>query len=585
VSDNLNTNNYLSEYILPDENDSLDLFIHQTPYFKWCLINAEALDHQMILMLAGIIAKLDSEAASYEALLLEGMSYEQAALYKRERAQAIGKDVPYTVLAAFGYEIDFTENGLDSPIQFAKREQQKYRLQVRGLYENNKKSVQLEANTFAEYLLTRLPLVQNEEGEYFRFNGSCYERIGENVLKKLCRDILNEAGQTIWKKRFEADYMAAFAHVVPFVKEFDTEPDILNMKNGLLNIKTLEFSEHTKEHLSIKQLPYEYNAEAACPKFEDFLQDIFEGDQERVMLIKQILGYCWLQEVKIHKAFLFIGTGSNGKSALAKVMRNLYGHFNVSGTSLGSLEDKFGKQDLPGKLVNISSENEFSKEFSTENFKTVTSGDATIVERKHRDSFTTALYTKLVILLNRMMDSNDTSDGFTRRLLIIPFNKRFIERRQDEPIVEGVPYVNPDLEKELLEELPGILNFSLEGLHNLMENDFRLVTSTVCEEALDNYKRHQNPVISFMDECVEYCHDERILRSSVTEQFQAWYQEHGTGTYRKLSKPKILGIFKEEIRRRGWQVDEVKIHGHMYLKQIRFKTNLEMGSDHVSPTF
>src|SRR5699024_12099486 len=85
------------------------------------------------------------------------------------------------------------------------------------------------------------------------------------------------------------------------------------------------------------------------------------------------------------------------------------------------------------------------------------------------------LYAKLVILLNRLIDSDDTSVGYFRRLVIIPFNKRYYELKQGEQPEEGISYMDVHLIDKLVAEISGIFNFSLEGLHDLMEHDYQLV--------------------------------------------------------------------------------------------------------------
>ncbi|WP_249712845.1 DUF5906 domain-containing protein, partial [Bacillus cereus] len=90
--------------------------------------------------------------------------------------------------------------------------------------------------------------------------------------------------------------------------------------------------------------------------------------------------------------FIFTGSGANGKSVSEKILTRLYGEFNVSSTPLNEMEGAFGIQDLDGKLVNMASENESILKVNTQRLKAITSGDSTLINKKHQALRTKALY-------------------------------------------------------------------------------------------------------------------------------------------------------------------------------------------------
>jgi hypothetical protein len=99
---------------------------------------------------------------------------------------------------------------------------------------------------------------------------------------------------------------------------FDSNPDILNLENGLLNIRTLELTEHSPDKYSLSQLPIKYNPKARCPKFARFLNDVLRPKD--VPIILQYIGYSIYKTAKYEKAVLCIGKGDNGKSTLLKAL-------------------------------------------------------------------------------------------------------------------------------------------------------------------------------------------------------------------------------------------------------------------------
>lgn len=575
---------YLSNYLSIDQNERVEKILPKVPFFKAILEDTKNMSDDLMMYVAEIIHYYSDESAAYEAALIEQMSENQKVLYRNHKHEGEKINYSYGALKALGYQPNKSETVDISPLEYVSTLQKKIKLDVRGFYYNERGTLLLEPNTFASYFCRRIKLIQNELGDKFHYRDGVYVSIKDNIIKRLARDVVNEISPTTWNRRYEADYMAAVDHEIQFVDSFDADHDIVNFRNGLLNIKTREFAGHTSDYFSTNQLPYDYDPNATCPNFEAFLNDIFEGDQERVQLIRQILGYIWLKEIKIQKGFIFLGNGSNGKSVLASVMQQLYGKTSMSSTPLSIFERRFGLQELPGKLLNISSENEFEKEFTTENFKQLTSGDLMSVEAKYRDSYTTTLYAKLVILLNRLMDSDDTSDGYFRRLVIIPFNKRYYELKQGEQPEEGISYMDVHLIDKLVAEISGIFNFSLEGLHDLMEHDYQLVSSSVCDAVLEEYKKRQNPVMSFIEDCIEFKEGGRIRRPDIRPAYTTWYGQHGDGVYRKLHSNKVLENLKNELARKNWPVEEVKINGDIYLKNIVLKEQNVTSEGYVSPT-
>lgn len=451
-----------------------------------------------------------------------------------------------------------------------KEEDKQQAFAARGLHVDDKGRLGLNANIFATYVLERMNLVQIESGQIFIYDGrEFYVELNDRILKTICRDIIHEAENNIWQRKWESEYIEALRREVPFVDYMNPEKDYINLTNGMLNIYTRELEEHHPDFLSTIQIPIEYKEDAQCPEFIDFLNDIFEDDQERVNLIQELLGYCFLHDVKIQKAFIFVGVGSNGKSVLAEIIRNLIGVQNVSSVALNELGGKFGMQNLPEKLVNISSENEFNKKFNTQNFKMLTSGDAVNVEQKYKDSFNTVLFAKVIVLLNRMMDSDDMSNGYYRRLQIVPFNKVYKELKANETPKDGVNYMDKTLTERLLKELSGILLFALEGLKRLIENDFNLTDSKVCEKALEEYKIKQNPVIEYFNDRIVADSDEQTLRPNFKKDFSLWAMDNGHEENKSIGSTKFWSLFRKVLIENNIETREKKMDGNMYITGIR----------------
>ncbi|KAA2396100.1 hypothetical protein F2Y18_15760 [Bacillus cereus] len=563
--------NYINEYIKPDIQDSLEHFIYEVSFFKGASVNIATFTDSQLKAFIQILKAMPISLEKYEEYLYQKLDEVQIAQVNQYKQYAEKKLFSYEQLAALEFDVAESAIVFIDPWRHLQQVQRNYRWIKRGLSTAETGKLQLEANTFARYVLERLELVQTEDAEIYRYNGKgVYKPLKDNILKSLCRKILNEAGNSLWKRNFENEYIAALKNEIPYVNEFDNAANIINFPNGLFDIEIMKLKPHTSSYYSINQLDYHYYQVASCPRFEQFLVEVFEDDMERIQLLQEILGYLWIKEIKIQKAFIFLGKGSNGKSVLSKTIRKLVGSQNVSSTSLKNLQDRFGMQDFPGKLVNISGENEFSGDFTTENFKLVTSGDSLTVEKKHKDAFTTTLFVKLIILLNKMMDCRDTSDAFLRRLTIIPFNRKYVELKQgEEPKVE-VAYMDLNLEKDLEAELPGIFNFAMEGLKRLKENDFKMTSSSACNEAVEEYRKNQNPVISYIEDRIQFTDGAKVLRSSIYDDFTSWCKKNSINGSRISGRQYMLDELKHQAAVKGFTIREPKIKGNHFFEGIEF---------------
>src|SRR5437764_2297723 len=97
-------------------------------------------------------------------------------------------------------------------------------------------------------------------------------------------------------------------------EEFDNDINVINVKNGLLNIMTDELKPHTPEYLSFVQLPVGYDSNATCPKIIKFLTQVLS--KEDISILVRVLGYCLLRSPCYEKPLMLIGLGRNGKSVL-----------------------------------------------------------------------------------------------------------------------------------------------------------------------------------------------------------------------------------------------------------------------------
>ena len=275
--------------------------------------------------------------------------------------------------------------------------------------------------------------------------------------------------------------------------DFDSTPNIRNVKNGILDVVSGELVSHTPDFLSTVQIPVNYNLTAKCPAIMRFLSQVLRPCD--VFTVIQFCGYCLLASAKYEKSLFLIGDGDNGKGTLLRVLEAFLGNANIRHASLEEVsDDKFAAADLYGKLANICADIEQGKIKETSTFKRLTSGDITRAQKKHQASFDFANHAKLIFSSNFLPQSNDNTYAWYKRLIPLLFLKTFDE---DKDVFLLEKLINE-------EELSGLLNLAIIGLRQLTkEGRFNRIEDV--RNAARIYSKYADSAEKFVKEkCIIY---------------------------------------------------------------------------------
>lgn len=281
------------------------------------------------------------------------------------------------------------------------------------------------------------------------------------------------------------------------VRELNANPYIINIHNGLYNVLEDTLMEHTPDYYSTVQLNLNYDKKADCPLFKKYLAESMDGDMDQVQLIQEILGYFLIPVNSAQKCFLIVGVAGSGKSVLLRVLNEiLLGRENVSNVAWQDLNQRFMTAELFGKLANIFADLPSKRIDDNGIFKALVGEDYLTVERKNKNPFSFQSTARLLFSCNSLPQNfGDHSEGFYRRLLIIPFNHAVPADKRD-----------PELIKKFSGEADGIFQFALEGLRRLINNDNKFSVTQVNEVELQRYREEScaaDSVLSFVNDCCE----------------------------------------------------------------------------------
>ena len=394
----------------------------------------------------------------------------------------------------------------------------------------------------------------------YLFNNCYWEVVNDNELKGFLSDAAIKLGAPKLDAKyhqFRNDLYKQFC-ATSFLRVENSSNNIqINLLNGTLEFSSSGFllKDFNPDDFIKYQLGFEYNPNSKSPLFDKFLNEVLPSKSVRD-LVAEYLGSIFIKKsssIKIEKVMVLLGNGANGKSVLFEVVNKLLGAENVSNYSLQSLTDTSGyyRAFLENTLLNYSSEMNGRIEFSI--FKQLASQEKVAARLPYKEPIILDNYARLLFNSNVLPENVEISNAFFRRLLIIPFNVTIKEEDQD-----------PELHLKLFKELPGILNWILDGLTRLIKNK-KFTQSDEVDELIKKYEIESDSLKLFLEEnYYEKSLTNKIKIKDLYLKYKAFCLED---RYLTLNKTKFIKRIKSE----GIEVNRINIGNVAYIEINNFK--------------
>ena len=302
--------------------------------------------------------------------------------------------------------------------------------------------------------------------------------------------------------------------------------DLLPCANGLLGLKTGEMLDHTPSFLTMNAVDYTYDPEAKAPHWNQFLQEILPGDLGAQETLQEIFGYLLTPDTRQQKIFLLIGASRSGKGTIARILKALLGgNPNVAGPTLADLRDHFGLQPLIDKRAAIVSDARLAGQSHelVERLLSISGEDAIAVPRKHKEHWHGTLGVRFLILSNELPSLTDASGVIASRCILIRLRQSFLGREKT------------GLTATLIGELPGILNWAIEGLRRLRQRQ-NFVQPASSAEMIELLEDVASPIRRFIKECCEVGPEVGVARDILCAAYEKWRAENG---HHRMSKTRF----------------------------------------------
>jgi len=236
-------------------------------------------------------------------------------------------------------------------------------------------------------------------GEIFRYERGVYAPGGEFFIRQRVKHLLLEHHKAEkWTRKLALEVTEFILLDTP---ELEATPnsDFINLENGILDVWTGELFPHSPKVLSTIRIPIAFDAQASCPRIEQFIEDVFPNDSTE--LAWEILGDLVTPDRSIQKAVCLVGEGGNGKGVFAQVAVRFVGANNVSHLSLQKIEkDRFAVAGLYQKLANICTDLPSERLEDSSLFKAITGCDRITGEFKYQHAFQFTPFARLIFSAN-----------------------------------------------------------------------------------------------------------------------------------------------------------------------------------------
>jgi putative DNA primase/helicase len=274
--------------------------------------------------------------------------------------------------------------------------------------------------------------------------------------------------------------------------EWDKDPMLLGVQNGVVDLRTGEFRPGCHEDRITMQAAVRYNPEATCPLWEKTLSEIFANDAEVISYVQRALGYSITGDCREEVFFLATSAidkewpGREGKGTLINTVARTMGDYAET-LSFKTLEQRKQEAETSpdlAKLVHkrfVTASEASGGHFNEQKIKSITGGDLISCRFLHKNEFTYLPEFKLWLSVNQLPKVRD--DAFWSRPHRITFRVSF-RGREDRTLKE-----------RLLAEREGVLLWLVRGCIEWQKAG--LAPPKAVTEAVEEYRLSQEPLADF----------------------------------------------------------------------------------------
>lgn len=295
--------------------------------------------------------------------------------------------------------------------------------------------------------------------------------------------------------------------------------ELVSCSSGLLHLPSRTLHPPTPRYFNLNALPVPYDPNAAAPlAWLAFLRTVWPDDPEAIAVLQELFGYLLTPDTGQQKLFLIVGPKRSGKGTITRVLRALLGPDNVASPTLTTLGGNFGLASLVGKLAALISDAKVGgradPKVVAENLLRISGEDAVEVDRKFLPAASLKLGVRFVLLTNELPKIADASGALASRFVVLTMTNSFLGREDH------------GLTARLLGELPGILNWAVDGWARLAARGY-FVAPASSASASQDLADLGSPIGEFVRDACRTGPDTEVAVGAIYLAWQTWCASKG----------------------------------------------------------
>ena len=336
--------------------------------------------------------------------------------------------------------------------------------------------------------------------------------------------------------------------------QLDVDPMLLGVKNGVIDLRTGQLLAPRREDYITKQARVHVDPSAECPRWNGFTWRIFDGDKELIAYHQRLAGYCLTGLAHEHYLFIPFGHGANGKTVYWETLGTLMGDYAATTPpeTLMKRKNTGGASPdlarLPGVRLALASEPDEVSVLAEALVKRMTGQDTISCRDLYGKYFEFKPQFKVVLRTNDKPIIRSDSYATWRRIQLIPYSVTIPESEWNKELIE-----------QLQNELPGILNWALEGLRAYLRDG--LEPPKCIQDAVSEYRSEMDIIGDWIDECCVEDPHAKVSAKDLYASYRNWSQASGQHPFGKKR-------FSQKLEGKGFEKDRTG--------QVRFYVGLAL---------
>jgi len=335
-------------------------------------------------------------------------------------------------------------------------------------------------------------------------------------------------------------------HATVRIEDLDSDPWAINCQNGTLDLRAGKLKPHDPADLITRIAPAEYDPEAQCPRFEQFLKEILV-DSAVIAFLRRYAGYTLTGGTRERIFAILHGGGKNGKTTLVELLEDVLGDYAKGTDTETILMKKYqgvgnDVAALQGARFVFCSEVEHGRRLAESKVKQLTGRDTVTARFLFGEYFSFRPAFKLWLSTNNKPEIQGTDDAIWDRVRLIPFNQRFEGKRADGTLPE-----------KLREELPGVFAWMVRGCLEWQEHGIGEPQSIL--SATKEYRAEMDALASFFE-------DACIIRKDLMTPATRLFGEYDDWAWKSGEKKETKKSFGMRLKERGFQNKKITSGKH-----------------------